>query len=96
MKPSFPAMYRLTVRGGVGLACDEHGIALGPVVLVEVLSAGGGRVFRPRPTEEVARTLAQTYEDLARADIARSLASLDVAAQALEARDLAKAGVAAD
>lgn len=95
MKTSFPAMYRLTARGGVGLACDEHGIALGPVVLVEALAAGGGRVFRPRPAEEIARTLAQAYDDLAPGDIARCLASLDVAAKALEARDLTKASVAA-
>ena len=94
MKPSFPAMYRLTARGGVGLACDEQGITLGPVILVEALAAGGGRVFRPRPAEEIARTLAQAYDDLAPADIARCLASLDVAAKALEARDLAKASVA--
>lgn len=95
MKSPFPAMYRLTARGGVGLACDEQGIALGPVILVEALAAGGGRVFRARPAEEIARTLAQAYDDLAPADIARCLASLDVAAKALEARDLAKASVAA-
>lgn len=95
MKSPFPPMYRLTARGGVGLACDEQGIALGPVVLVEALAAGGGRVFRQRPAEEIARTLALAYEDLAPADIACCLASLDVAAKALEARDLAKASVAA-
>ena len=95
MKTSFAPMYRLTARGGVGLACDEQGIALGPVVLVEALAAGHRRVFRPRPAEEIARTLALAYDDLAPADVARCLASLDVAAKALEARDLAKASVAA-
>jgi lysozyme len=95
MKSSFPPMYRLTARGGVGLACDEQGIALGPVVLVEALAAGGGRVFRPRPAEEIARTLALAYDDLAPTDVARCLASLDVAAKALEAGDLVKASVAA-
>ena len=58
MTASFPPMYRLTARGGVGLACDEQGIALGPVILVEALAAGHRRVFRPRPAEEIARTLA--------------------------------------
>ncbi|HWG79629.1 MAG TPA: hypothetical protein VN681_07645 [Stellaceae bacterium] len=95
MKSPFPPMYGLTARGGVGLACDEQGIALGPVVLVEALTAAGGRVFRPRPAEEIARTLAQAYDELAPADVARCLASLDVAAKALDARDLAKASVAA-
>jgi hypothetical protein len=95
MKSPFPSMYRLTARGGVGLACDEQGIALGPVVLVEALAAGGRRVFRPRPAEEIARTLALAYDDLAPTDIARCLSSLDVAAKALEARDLANASVAA-
>jgi hypothetical protein len=95
MKTSFAPMYRLTARGGVGLACDEQGIAVGPVVLVEALAAGGGRGFRPRPAEEIARTLALAYDDLAPADLARCLASLDVAAKALEARDLAKASIAA-
>lgn len=94
MKTFFPPMYRLAARGGVGLACDEQGIALGPVVLVEALAAAGKRVYRPRPAEEIARTLALAYDDLAPADIARCLASLDVAAKALEARDLAKASVA--
>jgi hypothetical protein len=95
MTSSFPPMYRLSARGGVGLACDEQGIALGPVILVEALAAGPGRVFRPRPAEEIARTLALAYDDLAPTDIARCLARLDVAAKALEAGDLAKASVAA-
>jgi hypothetical protein len=57
MKSSFPPMYRLTARGGVGLACDEQGIALGPVPLVESLPAGSRRIFRPRPPEEIARPM---------------------------------------
>ncbi|HKW54967.1 MAG TPA: hypothetical protein VJO12_14840 [Stellaceae bacterium] len=95
MKSAFPPMYRLTARGGVGLACDEHGIALGPVPLVEALAANSRRVFRPRPADEIARTLALAYGDLAPSDLTRCLSSLDVAAKALDAGDLAKASVAA-
>ena len=91
MLSSFPPMYRLTARGGVGLACDERGIALGPVPLVEVLAAGSRRVFRPRPAEEIARTLALAYGRLGPDDLTRCLAGLDIAARALEADDLVKA-----
>jgi hypothetical protein len=94
MTAHFPPMYRLTPRGGVGLACDEQGIALGPVVLVEPAAVGSRAQFRPRPAEEVARTFALAYGNLA-PDITRCLASLDVAAKALETGDLAKASVAA-
>jgi hypothetical protein len=94
MLSSFPPMYRLTARGGVGLACDERGIALGPVPLVEALAAGSRRVFRPRPAEEIARTLALAYGRLAPDDLTRCLAGLDLAARALEAGDLVKASVA--
>jgi hypothetical protein len=93
MTAHFPPMYRLTPRGGVGLACDEHGIVLGPVVLVEAVAVGSRAQFRPRPAEEVARTFALAYGNLA-PDITRCLASLDVAAKALETGDLAKASVA--
>ena len=95
MLSSFTPMYRLTARGGVGLACDERGIALGPVPLVEALSAGARRVFRPRPAEEIARTLALAYGPFPPQDLVRCLSALDVAARALEAGDLIKASVAA-
>jgi len=95
MLSSFPPMYRLTARGGIGLACDERGIALGPVPLVETLAVGTRRVFRARPAEEIARTLALAYGRLSADDLTRCLAGLDVAARALEAGDLAKASVAA-
>src|SRR5690348_10768310 len=92
---AIPPMYRLTARAGVGLACDEQGIALGPAVVVEALAAGSGRVFRRRPADEIARTLALAYDDLAPPHIARCLSSLDLAAKALDAGDLANASVAA-
>ena len=43
---SFPGVqfYRLTPRGGGGLACDEAGIALGPADLARVRADVSGRL----------------------------------------------------
>jgi hypothetical protein len=56
-------MSRLTRRGGLGFACDESGVTLGPVALVDALSSNAKCVYRARPAEEIARTSA---DDLAR------------------------------
>jgi hypothetical protein len=90
----FDRMYGLSRRGGAGLACDERGVTLGPVALVEALDRGGRRVYRARPSEEIARTLALAYGPFDADDLARRLAGLDVAARALEAGELALAGIA--
>jgi hypothetical protein len=82
-------------RGGEGVCCDWHGVGLGPVALVEAAAARGRRVYRLRPAEEIARTLALAYGPFAADDLARRLSGLEVAARALEAGDLAKAMVAA-
>jgi hypothetical protein len=94
MLQPFMTMFRLTTRGGPGLACDENGVALGPVALVDALSSNGGCVYRARPAEEIARTLALAYGAFSADDLARRLSGLDVAARALEEGDLAKAGIA--
>jgi hypothetical protein len=94
MTPAFATMYRLNSRGYGGLACDEKGVALGPIALVDALSSNGKCVYRPRPAEEIARALALAYGPFAADDLARRLRGLDVAARALEAGDLAKAGIA--
>lgn len=93
MDGSIP-MFRLARRGSNGLCCDARGVALGPVALVEVAEANGRRVYRARPAEEIARTLALAYDPFMPDDLARRLSGLDVAARALEAGDMAKAGVA--
>ena len=90
----FDRVYGLSRRGGAGLACDERGVALGPVALVEALDRGGRRVYRLRPSEEIARTLALAYGPFAADALARRLAGLDVAARALEASNLALASIA--
>ncbi|HEV2548168.1 MAG TPA: hypothetical protein VGU20_12590 [Stellaceae bacterium] len=94
MREPFAAMFRLTPRGGSGLACDARGVALGPIALVDALSSNGKCVYRPRPAEEIARALALAYGPFAADDLARWLSGLHVAARALEAGDLAKAGIA--
>src|SRR5262249_12433189 len=93
MDGSMP-MFRLTKRGGEGLCCDARGIALGPVSLVEAAEANGRRVYRVRPAEEIARTLALAYDPFTPEDLAYLLTGLDVAASALESGDMAKAAVA--
>jgi hypothetical protein len=87
-------MFRLTKRGGEGLCCDTRGVALGPVALVEAADANGRRVYRVRPADEIARTLALAYDAFTPDDLARRLSGLDVAARALEAGDMAKAAIA--
>jgi len=87
-------VFRLTPRGGLGLACDEKGVALGPTVLVDALSSDGKSVYEVRPAAEIARTLALAYGAIAADELARHLRGLDLAARALEAGDLAKAGIA--
>jgi len=87
-------MFRLTTRGGEGLCCDTRGVALGPVALVEAAEANGRRIYRVRPAEEIARTLALAYDPFVPDDLARRLSGLEVAARALEAGDMAKAAVA--
>ncbi|HEV2547689.1 MAG TPA: hypothetical protein VGU20_10150 [Stellaceae bacterium] len=93
MDGSMP-MFRLGKRGDAELCCDACGVALGPVVLVEAAEANGHRVYRVRPAEEIARTLALAYEPFTPADLACRLSGLGVAARALEAGDMAKAAVA--
>jgi hypothetical protein len=50
MTIAFARACRLVPRGAAGLACDDDGVALGPVRLVEtVADAAGCRRYRPRP-----------------------------------------------
>jgi hypothetical protein len=88
-------VFRLGERGGDGLCCDARGVGLGPVALVEAAEARGRRVYRLRPAEQIARTLALAYGAFGADDLARRLSVLEVAAPSLEAGDLAKAMIAA-
>ena len=62
MTIAFPRAYRLVPRGEAGLACDDDGVALGPVRLVEaVIDQSGRRSYRVRPASEVAQALRRAY-----------------------------------
>ena len=56
------SMFRLEIRGEAGLFCDERGVGLGPIALVEAAIMNGRSVYRLRPAEEIARTLALAYD----------------------------------
>jgi Mannosyl-glycoprotein endo-beta-N-acetylglucosaminidase len=59
---AFTRAYRLVPRGAAGLACDDDGVALGPVTLVEAASdPSGQRFYRLRPEAEVAQALRLAY-----------------------------------
>jgi hypothetical protein len=91
--------FRLVPRGRAGLACDERGVALGPLSLVEpVPGKYGRRNYRVRSVREVAKALQLAYgaeaggsaerrhQSLAR--IARLLADGEIARAQIEAVQL--------
>ncbi len=62
MTIAFARAYRLVPRGAAGLACDDDGVALGPVQLVEaVTDASGRRSYRLRPAAAVTQALRLAY-----------------------------------
>jgi hypothetical protein len=59
---AFARAYRLVPRGAAGLACDDDGVALGAVTLVEAaIDPSGRRFYRIRPGAEVAQALRLAY-----------------------------------
>ena len=62
MTIAFARTHRLVARGAAGLACDDDGVALGPVRLVEaVVDPSGRRFYRVRPASEVTQALRLAY-----------------------------------
>ncbi len=62
MTIAFARAYRLVPRGAAGLACDDDGVALGAVTLVEAaIDPSGRRFYRIRPGAEVAQALRLAY-----------------------------------
>lgn len=54
--------YSVVSRGGLGLACDDNGLALGPVTLAKaVRDAAGERRYRLRPLEDIVQALRLAY-----------------------------------
>ena len=59
----FTRAYGLVPRGGAGLACDDGGVALGPLPLVEAVGdASGRRLYSMRPIEEIAQAAPDAIE----------------------------------
>jgi hypothetical protein len=62
MTIAFARAHRVVQRGAAGLACDDDGVALGPMRLVEaVIDAAGCRSYRLRPAPEIAEALRLAY-----------------------------------
>jgi hypothetical protein len=62
MTIAFARAYRLVPRGAAGLACDDDGVTLGPVRLVEaVIDPSGRRFYRLRPMPEMTQALRLAY-----------------------------------
>jgi hypothetical protein len=84
--------FRLVPRGRAGLACDDDGVALGPVNLVELFRDGdGGLRFRMRPVAEVSEALKLAYGDRLGTLLARRRRSLAHIAELLTAGEGARA-----
>ncbi len=86
--------YRLASRGEAGLACDDDGLALGPVPLSRHDGAGKRR-FRLRPAEELTKALRLAYGPVPAEDLARYRAGLGHIAALLEAGEGAQARIRA-
>ena len=88
-------MYRLVPRGGGGLACDQAGIALGPVDLVRVAPDAVQRRFEVRSAQGLELILSAAYGPQSEAVILRLHRGLRRAAAAIEAGEHCLAGIEA-
>lgn len=62
MRDPFICSYGLVARGGPGLACDEDGLALGPVTLAKIgRDAAGQRSWWLHPDHEIAEAFRLAY-----------------------------------
>jgi Mannosyl-glycoprotein endo-beta-N-acetylglucosaminidase len=86
--------FRLAPRGGSGLACDDAGVALGPVNLVEAFRDAEGRLrFRTRPAADLAKALTLAYGADAEIMVARRHQGLARVAELLAAGEGARARI---
>lgn len=84
--------FRLVPRGRPGLACDDEGVALGPVGLVEAFRDEDGALrFRSRPAREVSETLKLAYGDAVGETLARRRRGLEHIAELLTDGEEARA-----
>ncbi len=96
MADSFATERRLVPRGGVGLCCDEEGVALGPVPLIAASrDASGRRQYETRSTEEIVDALQLAFGQLPEDIVRRGVSGLGRIVKALAAGDYARAAIAA-
>jgi hypothetical protein len=94
--PSILQPFRLTPRGGSGIACDESGVALGSADLVRVhRSLDGGVACEVRPPCEIGDILRLVYGPQPEAAVDRIHRGLCRAALYLEGGDLGRASLEA-
>lgn len=86
--------FRLVPRGGAGLACDDDGVALGPVSLVEAWRDEGGKLrFRAKPLAEVGKAMRLAYGDAENETVARHHRGLSRIAELLAAGEGTRARI---
>jgi hypothetical protein len=87
-------IYRLSPRGGGGLACDKAGVALGPTDLVRIgAHVAGRRRYETRSPQALGCILSTAYGAQPEGVILRLHRGLRRAASAIEAGDLCLAGI---
>ena len=88
--------YRLVPRGGMGLACDKDGVALGSADLVRLLpDARGARRCEVRPMEKVGQIIRAAYGAQPDEIVRHLHRGLHRVAASIEAGDLCRAGIGA-
>jgi hypothetical protein len=94
MNLALARMYRLTPRGGGGLACDTAGVALGAAELARVgADAAGRRRRQVQPPQGLRRIVSAACGPQPEDVILRLHRGLSRAAAAIEAGDLCLAGI---
>ncbi len=81
----------LSDRGGAGLACDQHGVALGPTQLVVSTRGEGGPRWEVAPIDLIERAVGLAYGPQPKGVIAALQSGLQRIAKRLEDQDTATA-----
>ena len=94
MNAPFARTFRLVPRGGAGLACDDDGVALGPVSLVEAFRDEAGKLrFRAQPLADLGKAMRLAYGDAESEAIARHHRGLSRIAELLAAGEGTRARI---
>jgi hypothetical protein len=94
MNAPFFRTYRLIPRGGAGLACDDEGVALGPVGLVEAFRDDAGKLrFRTKPLTELGKAMRLAYGEAENEMIAHHHRGLSRIAELLAAGEGTRARI---